>query len=76
MLAREALVVATGGYAAVLLIASVTTAARHGWDLLPILPVTFASYHFGYGIGFLAGLYDFVLRKRTAPRRAMAELTR
>src|SRR6266566_2457617 len=75
-LARTALLVGAVTYAAVLGIASVTTAARYGWDLLPILPVTFASYHFGYGIGFLNGLYDFVLRKRTAPRRAMAELTR
>ena len=75
-LAREALAVVLASYAAVLVIASVTTAARYGWDLLPVLPATFAGYHFGYGIGFLSGLYDFVLRRRIAPRRAMAELTR
>jgi succinoglycan biosynthesis protein ExoA len=74
--ARALLAAVAVGYALVLLVASVTTAARFGWDLLPILPVTFATYHAGYGIGFLGGIYDFVLRRRTAPRRSMAELTR
>ena len=63
-------------YAAVLLVASVTTAANSGWDLLPVLPVTFAAYHFGYGIGFLNGLLDFVVLKRGQPRRGMARITR
>jgi len=63
-------------YAAVLLVASVTTAASSGWDLLPVLPVTFAAYHFGYGIGFLNGLLDFVVLKRGQPRRGMARITR
>jgi succinoglycan biosynthesis protein ExoA len=63
-------------YAGALLVASVTTAARSGWDLLPILPVTFACYHVGYGIGFLAGLLDFVVLRRSQPRRSMVRLTR
>ena len=63
-------------YAAVLLVASVTTAASSGWDLLPVLPVTFAAYHFGYGIGFLNGLLDFVVLKRGQARRGMARITR
>ena len=75
-LTRDALIVAAGSYLVVLLIASVTTAASYGWKLLPILPVTFAAYHTGYGIGFLLGFYDFVIRKRTRPRGGMAELTR
>lgn len=76
VLSRGALLVVAGSYVAVLLIASFTTAARHGWDLLPILPVTFAAYHFGYGIGFLNGAFDFVVRKREDPRPAMTKLTR
>ena len=75
-LVADVLGLAVASYVAVLLIASVTTAARYGWDLLPVLPVTFAAYHFGYGIGFLNGILDFIVLKRTAPRRAMAELTR
>jgi len=68
--------VAVASYVAVLLIGAVSTAARHGWDLLPVLPVTFAAYHFGYGIGFLNGILDFMVLKRTQPRRSMSELTR
>jgi succinoglycan biosynthesis protein ExoA len=43
-------------YAAGVLGASVATAARAGWDLLPRLPATFCVFHFAYGLGFLAGL--------------------
>jgi hypothetical protein len=63
-------------YLVVLMVASVTTAARDGWDLLPILPATFARYHLGYGVGFLQGLIDFVVRRRTAPSARMSQLTR
>jgi succinoglycan biosynthesis protein ExoA len=76
MITRDALVAVLAAYALVLLIASVTTAARYGWSLLPVLPLTFASYHAGYGVGFLTGIYDFLIRKRTRPRASMAELTR
>jgi glycosyltransferase involved in cell wall biosynthesis len=43
-------------YALLSLIFSVTAAAGAGWELLPILPVVFAVYHFAYGTGFLWGL--------------------
>ena len=36
--------------------ASVAAARKHGWELLPLLPVAFAAYHFSYGAGFLAGV--------------------
>jgi succinoglycan biosynthesis protein ExoA len=36
--------------------ASIITARRDGWDLLPALPVVFAVYHVAYGLGFLAGV--------------------
>ena len=75
-IARDLLLVSLASYAVALVIASIMTAARSGWDLLPILPVTFAAYHFGYGIGFLNGLLDFVLLKRSQPRPGMAKLTR
>ncbi|HKV86696.1 MAG TPA: glycosyltransferase family 2 protein [Candidatus Dormibacteraeota bacterium] len=73
---RDITLVCFATYAVVLVIASVTTAARYGWDLLPVLPVTFASYHVAYGLGFLNGLLDFVVRRRKEPRRSMSELTR
>jgi succinoglycan biosynthesis protein ExoA len=76
VIARDLLFVSLGSYALVLVVASVTTAGRSGWDLLAVLPVTFASYHFGYGIGFLSGIWDFVIRKRTQARPSMSALTR
>lgn len=75
-IARDLLYVGVGSYAAVLLLASVTTAAHYGWDLLAVLPITFASYHFGYGIGFWNGIWDFVIRKRPHARPSMCALTR
>ena len=46
------------------LLASVTAARQAGWSLLPALPLVFAGYHFGYGLGFLRGLLDFVILRR------------
>jgi succinoglycan biosynthesis protein ExoA len=31
-------------------------ARRDGWDILPLLPVVFLTYHVAYGTGFLLGL--------------------
>ena len=39
--------------------ASFECANRAGWDLLPILPLTFPCYHFGYSYGFIRGILDF-----------------
>jgi succinoglycan biosynthesis protein ExoA len=36
-------------------------AARREWRLLPVLPLVFGVYHFGYGGGFLCGLWMFVV---------------
>jgi succinoglycan biosynthesis protein ExoA len=36
--------------------ASVRSARREGWDLLPALPLTFAVYQSAYAVGFCAGL--------------------
>jgi len=45
-----------GAYFVAILLASLDSARRYGWDLLPVLPVVFAAYHFSYGSGFLMGL--------------------
>jgi succinoglycan biosynthesis protein ExoA len=42
-------------YAIGCLIAAYFAARRFGWQLLPRLPITFAVFHFSYGLGFLAG---------------------
>jgi succinoglycan biosynthesis protein ExoA len=64
-----------GAYSAWNLLASLVTAARHGWELFPLLPVVFACYHLAYGSGFLRGVWDFVILRR-GPNRTYTELTR
>ncbi len=43
-------------YLALSIYASVKAAHREGWDLLPALPITFATYQMGYACGFCIGL--------------------
>ena len=43
--------------------ASILTAASGGWSYLPIVPIVFAAYHFGYGLGFWSGVWKFVILK-------------
>ncbi len=38
---------------------SISTASKHGWHYLPLLPITFAILHLSYGSGFLVGLFKF-----------------
>jgi ABC-type Fe3+-siderophore transport system permease subunit len=74
-LASQAWIGLVSAYFACNIAASFLTAARHSWKLLPLLPVVFACYHFGYGLGFLHGILDFVILRR-APQPAHATLTR
>jgi succinoglycan biosynthesis protein ExoA len=55
-----------GVYALCVLVASVVTVAKTEWKLLPVLPLVFGCYHFGYGFGFLRGILDFVILRRGA----------
>jgi len=57
---------ALASYLLAVLVASVLTAAKTEWKLLPVLPLVFPCYHFGYGIGFLRGIWDFVILRRGA----------
>lgn len=58
--------IALSAYVSAVFAASVITAARTEWKLLPILPLVFPCYHFGYGIGFLRGIWDFAIRRKGA----------
>ena len=60
-------------YALAALVASVAAVTKGGWRLLPVLPAVFACYHFAYGLGFLAGVWDFVVLRR---RGRFTKLTR
>jgi hypothetical protein len=44
------------------LTASVVAARSGGWDLLPYLPAAFATYHFGWGLGFFMGIFKTVAK--------------
>jgi hypothetical protein len=57
---------ALGAYLLAVLVASVVTVAKTEWKLLPVLPLVFGCYHFGYGFGFLRGILDFVILRRGA----------
>ena len=48
-------------YGTAVLSASLATATRSSWKLLPLLPLVFPCYHFGYAYGFLCGIWDFVI---------------
>ena len=45
------------------------------WQYIPVMPIIFSAYHFGYGYGFLRGVLDFVIFKKT-PSRNFTKLTR
>ena len=64
-----------GTYSLATLAASLDAAWRTEWKLFPVLPAIFACYHFGYGYGFLRGVWDFVICRRS-PKPAFAALTR
>jgi glycosyltransferase involved in cell wall biosynthesis len=65
----------TGGYLFCTATASMMTAAKAGWRYLPVLPLVFGCYHFGYGIGFIKGITDFLILHRVPSDRFRA-LTR
>ena len=62
-------------YAVCVVIASIKVAGTEGWRLLLLLPMVFVCYHFGYGYGFLRGIFNFILLRRQ-PHAAYTTLTR
>jgi succinoglycan biosynthesis protein ExoA len=64
-----------GVYLFSVLLASLLTAARTEWKLLPALPLAFCCFQLGYGYGFLRGLLDFVVMQK-APGTKFVQLTR
>ena len=56
-------------------LASLSVARHEGWALLPLMPPVFACYHFGYALGFLDGIVDFVIVRR-GPKKFSQKITR
>ena len=74
VLALWALLGLAGLYLLTVGAASLLTARRASVALLPILPLVFACFHFGYGLGFLRGLWDLAFHRR--PPSDLTALTR
>jgi succinoglycan biosynthesis protein ExoA len=55
--------------------ASLITASKNSWTLLPVLPLVFATYHFSYGLGFVRGIWDFLV-VRQGPHPSLVSLSR
>ena len=68
-------ILTVGLYVSLVLFASIWTAIMSSWKYFPILPFVFACYHFGYGIGFVEGITDFVVLKRF-PDKSKTKITR
>lgn len=64
-----------GSYGLAIGTASLITAAKTEWKLLPVLPLVFPCYHLGYGVGFLFGVWDFLIRRKR-PKTRFVNLTR
>jgi succinoglycan biosynthesis protein ExoA len=62
-------------YLAAVVVASMVTAFRSEWKLLPLLPLAFACFHLGYGYGSIRGVLDFVVFQK-APGTKFVQLTR
>ena len=75
LLSSGLLALSLGAYAMAVITASLITAAKAGWRLFPLLPLVFPCYHFGYGCGFLRGIWDFVILRRR-PSTSFTQLTR
>jgi succinoglycan biosynthesis protein ExoA len=66
----------SGSYALASLCASVHSCRSSGKRrYLLRMPPIFACFHFGYGLGFMSGLWTFLVRRRTASAR-FEQLTR
>jgi glycosyltransferase involved in cell wall biosynthesis len=62
-------------YLAASVAAGVISAQQEGWDLLPVLPLVYAVYHFSYGLGFLMGLAYWAMPGRRGASEARGLFT-
>ena len=66
-----------GSYIGVNLLFSLILSIRKDFRLLPLIAISFATLHMSYGVGYMKGIFDFVISKRhLKSRRVDLELTR
>jgi glycosyltransferase involved in cell wall biosynthesis len=67
----------SGLYITINLIFSSILSVRKGFQLFPFITVSFATLHISYGIGYVKGIFDFIVFKRHLRRkREDLEITR
>jgi glycosyltransferase involved in cell wall biosynthesis len=70
LLWRPALIlwaIQVSAYAFASIVAGIRASRRSGGGVWWLMPAVFACYHFGYGLGFLAGLRDLIVSRESAP---------
>ncbi len=66
--ALQGLLLLLAGYLLALLAACLLIAWHAGWSLLPVLPLVILCYHVSYGLGNMAGVWDFLVLRRAKGR--------
>jgi succinoglycan biosynthesis protein ExoA len=66
-LSANALVAVLTVYGLAGIVAGLLACGRNNLSLVPVMPLVFASYHVPYGIGFLGGLCDLLMRRKPSP---------
>jgi cellulose synthase/poly-beta-1,6-N-acetylglucosamine synthase-like glycosyltransferase len=51
------------------LVFSFSISFKKGLKLLPVLPISFATLHLSYGLGYLKGIWDFIIRKKHVKKK-------
>ncbi len=65
--ARVAWALVLGAYATATVACSTVVLLRHGVRVGLVIPAAFAVVHVSYGLGFLRGVWDFLVLRRPAP---------
>ncbi len=71
------LIFIAGFYSALMAFFSARISIRKGWKYFFVLPLAFSTIHFSYGLGFLKGIFDFIIFKKHLKKKIEDEaLTR
>ncbi len=63
-------------YLGLVLYASLKSIPKGSARLFPVMPLVFMLFHLGYGIGFLKGIWVFLVQRKETVRSGMSGLTR
>jgi glycosyltransferase involved in cell wall biosynthesis len=58
-----------GSYIGINLVFSLILSIKEDFKLFPLIAISFATLHVGYGAGYIKGIFDFMISKRHLKRR-------